>query len=343
MKKIAITTLSVLLLLISVAGIMYLTPSGQDALFKRAAHQVLSAEPKETNGIQVIICGSASPLGFDPNRAQACIAVITPEHFFLFDVGARAPLRIAQAQLPLARLDGVFLTHFHSDHISGLPDVALNSWVQGRNSPLPIFGAEGVSTVVDGFNQAYELDRSYRTAHHGSTLLPSRSGIMQPHTFKEGGIVWQDDLITVRSFTVAHPPIEPAVGYRIDYRDRSVVISGDTNVTESLFAVGQGADLLLHDALSHTLLEPMIELAQERMSSIMTDVIDYHANVEYLAAKASEAGIKKLALYHMVPVPSNPLMEKMFLRNTPSGIILTEDLQTFTLPPYEQTILVHEP
>ena len=96
--------------------------------------------PPPPDGMRVVVCGSASPLGNDPTRAQACIAVLTPEHFFPFDVGARSPLRINQAQLPLRRLNGVFLTHFHSDHIASLPDVNLTSWVQGRGDELHVYG-----------------------------------------------------------------------------------------------------------------------------------------------------------------------------------------------------------
>lgn len=263
MKK----TLYALLILAVLAGgaaaFVFNTAAGQDALFKRAATAVMTRAVDEFDGLRVVVCGSASPLGNDPSRAQACIAVVTPEHFFLFDVGARSPMRIAQAGLPLARIDGVFLTHYHSDHIAGLPDVNLPSWVQGRPGPLQVYGPEGVVGVVDGFNVAYQLDRGYRTAHHGSELLPPERGFMVANTITSDGVVWQDDLLTITSFPVEHPPVEPAVGYRVDYRGRSVVISGDTNAADRLFAVAKDADLLLHDALSRTLLDPMIETATE--------------------------------------------------------------------------------
>jgi len=286
-------------------------------------------------------------LGNDPDRAQACIAVLTPEHFFLFDVGARSPLRIAQARLPMARINAVFLTHFHSDHIAALPDVNLTSWVQGRPGALSVYGPQGVQTVVDGFNTAYQLDQEYRTAHHGAALLDPTRAAMQAHTFAAGDIVWQDALLTVTSFVVEHPPIEPAVGYRVDYRGRSVVISGDSNAADSLFAAAADADLLLHDALSRTLLDPMIAIAKELnvpvIPQIMHDVIDYHADTTSLPTRAREAGVKQLALYHMVPVPGNALVEKMFVRGLPDDVIVTRDLHTFDLPVDSTDIRIHEP
>ena len=347
MKKNLLRLIAVTAFLCTTAFVFYNTTTGQDVIFKRLVSSVMQQAPDLPLGIRVVICGSASPLGNDPNRAQACIAVVTPEDFFIFDTGARSPIRMAQARLPMARINGVFLTHFHSDHIAALPDVNLASWIQGRKTPLMVHGPTGVQSVVDGFNAAYQLDRKYRTAHHGPQLLPPDRGHMQASTFTPGGVVWQDELLTITSFLVEHPPIEPAVGYRVDYRDRSVVISGDTNAADTLFTVAKNADLLLHDALSRALLEPMIAAATELkvpvMPTIMADVIDYHADTKRLPQRAAEAGIKQLALYHMVPVPPNMLAEKIFMRDLPPDVIATRDLHTFDLPANSSEIVIYEP
>lgn len=327
--------------------IVFNNPSAQDALFKRAANAMMTPGAEPIDGLRVVVCGSASPLGNDPARAQACIAVITPEHLFLFDIGARSPQRIAQARLPLDRLNGVFLTHYHSDHISGLPDVNLASWVQGHHSSLQVYGPPGINTVIDGFNMAYQLDRGYRVAHHGADLLPPAGHPMSAVMVPPGEIAWQDDLLTVRSFPVVHDPIDPAVGYRVDYRDRSVVISGDTIAIDHLFEVAAGADLVLHDALSRAMLEPMIEVATQNnipvLPTIMTDVIDYHADTLRLEAMAEAADIGQLAYYHLVPVPPNSLAERMFARGLSDETLLVRDLHTFDLPADSSEIIIREP
>jgi len=319
----------------------------EDALFARVLSSAFSAEAPPIDGMRVVVCGSASPLGNDPDRSQACIAVLTEEHFLLFDVGARSPLRMRQARLPMGRIDGVFLTHFHSDHIAALPDVNLNSWVQGRRESLSEYGAPGVEEVVGGFNTAYRLDRSYRTAHHGEKLLPSAAGPMTAKTFTPGDVVFQDDLMTVTSFAVEHPPIEPAVGFRVDYRGRSVVISGDTNASESLFKAARNADLVLHDALSRHMLDTMIAAATEAgrpvIPQIMTDVLDYHADSLTLEEAASKAGVRQLALYHLVPAPPAGIGERIFRRGLSDDTILVRDLHTFDLPLDSTEIHVQEP
>ncbi|MCE2392212.1 MAG: MBL fold metallo-hydrolase [Proteobacteria bacterium] len=328
-------------------GAAWNTPAVQDGLLRLGFQRVLGPPPAAPEGLRVVVCGSASPLGNDPRRAQACIAVLTPEHLLVFDSGARAPLRMAQARLPLGRLTAVFLTHLHSDHIASLPDVLLAGWVQGRAAPLEVHGPEGIEEVVDGFNRAYRLDRSYRVAHHGSDLLPPAAGRMKAVSGTPGEVAWSDGRLTVRSFPVDHAPVSPALGYRVDYRGRSVVISGDTNASDDLFEAARGADLLLHDALSRALLDPMIEAAEargiDRLSTVMTDVIDYHADVRSLEARAAQAGVARLVLYHLVPTPPNALAEKVFARGLSPETLLASDLQTFDLPPDSREIHIHAP
>ena len=335
--------IAVLIGLTILGAILYRSAPVQDALMRAGAAAALSNVPETFDGLQVVVCGSASPLGNNPDRAQACLAVITPEHFFLVDVGARSPMRIAQAQLPMNRLTAVMLTHFHSDHIAGLADVNLASWVAGRRASMQVYGPEGVETVVAGFNQAYRLDRGYRVAHHGEKLLPRSAGPMQANTFQPG-LVWQDDNMTVTSFLVDHHPIDPAVGYRFDYRGRSVVISGDTNASDSLFAAAAGADIVFHDALARDSLDimqnVMAESGRSGIAQIIADVTDYHADTRILEEAANAAGIEQLVLYHLVPTPMNSLTETMFLRGLSDKTLLAHDLQVFELPPESEEITI---
>ena len=144
---------------------------------------------------------------------------------------------------------GILLTHYHSDHISDIGDFNLNSWIAGRPAPLQIIGPEGVDRIVEGLNITYELDRGYRVAHHGAELLNPELGVMQARTIGEGVIVDEDGL-RITAFEVSHPPIDPAFGYRLDYGGRSVVISGDSLVTDKIVNISDGADVVLRDAMA---------------------------------------------------------------------------------------------
>jgi len=205
---------------------------------------------QEFDGLKITLCGTSSPIPA-PGRAQACVAVETPEHLYIIDAGSGSAATANLSNVPMEKLRGILITHFHSDHISDIGDFNLNSWVAGRPEPLQIIGPTGVERIVDGFNMAYELDRGYRVAHHGAELLNPELGTLQSKTITEGVIVDQDGL-RITAFEVSHLPIEPAFGYRLDYGGRSVVISGDSLVTDKIVEISNGADVVLHDAMSPT-------------------------------------------------------------------------------------------
>ncbi len=283
------------------------------------------------DGLRVFMCGTSSPIP-DPDRAQACVAVFAGDSLFLVDAGAGSAQVATLGQLPLERLEAVFLTHFHSDHIAALPEFNLNSWVAGRPRPLSVFGPAGVSEVVDGLNDAYRLDSTYRVAHHGEELLSPELGVMQASLMDAGTVLDFGDL-TITSFEVNHDPIRPAVGYRFDYRGRSVVISGDAIVTQGLIDAATDADLLLQDSLSLPIIKTLEEAsAGTRMENILHDIQDYHAHTDDLSALVEQSGVRQLALYHLVPPPRNALLKKIFERDLPEGTIVTRDSVIFELP-----------
>jgi ribonuclease Z len=279
-------------------------------------------------------------------QAQACIAVVTPEHFYLIDSGAGSTDNINRLGLPTERLQGLLLTHFHSDHIAEIYEVNLGSWVGGRPVPLIVYGPQGVDEVIDAVNAGYRLDRIYRTGHHGEDLLPPALGVLQHETIAPG-VILEDGDLKISAYVAEHPPIEPAVGYRFDYRGRSVVISGDGNVNDDTFEIVNDADLLLHDALSvptvSTLSEAMAAVDRPRQSKIVADVLDYHASTDSLIELGKRSSVDMVAFYHLVPVPANSVLEDVFKRGVPDNFLLAEDLMWFELPIGRDDIVVNRP
>ncbi|MBT8146153.1 MAG: MBL fold metallo-hydrolase, partial [Gammaproteobacteria bacterium] len=225
---------------LSIIGLLLISTSGKA--------QPVPAPAANFDGLRITLCGTSSPLPA-PGRAQACVAVETPDHLYIVDAGSGSAATANLAGIPTEKLRGVLLTHFHSDHISDIGDFNLNSWVAGRPEPLQIIGPEGVDRIVEGLNITYELDRGYRVAHHGEELLKPELGVLHSRTIDEGVIVDQDGLL-ITAFEVSHPPIEPAFGYRLDYENRSVVISGDSLVTDKIIEMSDGVDIVLHDAMA---------------------------------------------------------------------------------------------
>jgi len=232
------------------------------ARFARAVHARLAnplgkSELFDDNALRVILCGTSSPLP-DPDRAKSCVVVIAAGKAYVVDTGPEAWKTLGLLNFPGGRIAAILLTHFHSDHIGDLGEFRMQTWVAGRRRPLPVHGPEGVEQVVGGFNQAYALDDKYREAHHGGDVMPLSAAnlVAKPFATRVGGerfTVLEDGELTVTAFEVDHFPAAPAVGYRFDYRGRSVVISGDTKKLAAVAKASSGADVLIHDALSQPL------------------------------------------------------------------------------------------
>lgn len=190
------------------------------------------------DGLHVGLCGTGSPFP-DPQRSAPCTLVIAGKDMFLFDAGSAAAKQISNMRFSTGQLKGVFITHFHSDHIDGLGEVLMTRWAQHTEGQrLTVHGPTGIANVLSGFEQAYAADTGYRTAHHNeATMPPGLAGAdVNEFAVQKGHyttVLQKPDLL-VESFAVNHQPINPAVGYRIQYKGRTVVLSGDTTSDEQV-------------------------------------------------------------------------------------------------------------
>lgn len=314
------------------------------AIERRAGVDATRALP---DGLHVALCGTGSPMP-DPTRAGPCSVVIAGRHMFALDAGEGGARNIMLMGIPNGRIEGVFLTHLHSDHIDGLGPLLLLAWTgAGRTRPLPVYGPAGTDRVVAGFNQAYAIDAGFRTAHHGASVAPpsGTGGEAMPFALPPKGdwspvTVFEGDGLTVTAFRVDHGPVEPAVGYRFAYKGRSIVFSGDTSPTPAIARNARGADLLIHEGLQPRLVGLMTEALDQRRQPALTritrDILNYHTSPEDAAAEAQAAGVKHLVFSHNIPPLPSRLMYPAFLgdaRQRFGGTITVgEDGMVFSLP-----------
>lgn len=326
------------IVLLLLAGASLLTYPVQEYLFRHEAQRIVGRSKPllaAPNQLSVLLCGTGSPLP-DKARGGPCTLIAVGDKYYLVDAGIDAARNLRLWQIPLEKIAGVLITHFHSDHIGELGEIRLQTWVSGRAAHLSVYGPPGVERVVAGFNEAYALDDGYRTAHHGAKMLPPDAVDMDARTIAfpgTTGLVLRKGGLTITAIRVHHPPATPAYGYRFDFGGRSIVVSGDTAPDEDLARAAKGTDVLVHEALSPEMVSDMDKIlsanGQLRSAKIMHDIPDYHTSPVDAARISNEAGAKLLVYTHLLPILPNMLAERLFLHGVhdvrPNGVIVGED------------------
>lgn len=337
----------VLVILLIVIGIAVsqkervLTALMQKGLEARMGSDLIS---ELDDGLHLGLCGAGGPMPA-PSASGPCVVVVAGNRLFVVDAGTDGLRNIARMGLQPGRIEALFLTHFHSDHIDGLGELATIRWVGAANKkPLPVYGPTGVSRVVDGFNAAYAFDKTYRHEHHGSTVAPVSGAGMVAQEFATPKLglleilINEGDLV-VEALAVGHAPVVPAVGYRFTYKDRSLLITGDTVAMDNVREFAKGVDLLVHEALAPNLVMQMNAAAKKLdnkvMEKVTMDILDYHASPKQAAEVARDAEVGHLLYYHIVPPLVIPGQTSLFLNGAQdifSDYTIGRDGLMFSMP-----------
>ena len=304
------------------------------------------------DGLHVSLCGAGGPMP-STNRSGACVAVVAGKQLFVVDAGTNGARNLGRMGFNQGQIEALLLTHFHSDHIDGLGEMAMLRWVtSNNNSPLPVYGPVGVTEVVAGFNRAYSRDAVHRNDHHGDAVAPLTGTGMTAVSFElpQNGTaltVYQQGPIKIEMISVDHSPVAPAVAYKFSYKDRSALISGDTVKSAVIEKHATGIDLLVHEALSAKLVNLMADAAGRANNplreKIFHDILDYHATPVEAAETARDAAVGHLLYYHIVPPLIAPGMEAIWNEGVDDvfeNFTVGEDGSSISLPANSSEIII---
>ncbi|MFQ5822901.1 MAG: MBL fold metallo-hydrolase [bacterium] len=247
------------------------------------------------NGTKIVLLGTGTP-NADPDRSGPSVAIVVNKTSYIIDFGPGVVRRAAAAYragikgLAVHNLKCAFVTHLHSDHTVGYPDLIFTPWVLGRDEPLEVFGPTGIKAMTEHILKAYKEDINIRI----NGLEPANTEGYKVNTHEiEPGLVYQDQNVTVKAFLVTHGSWPQAFGYRFDTPDRTIVISGDTVPSASIVENCNGCDVLIHEVYSQAAFENIPPVWQRYHASFHTSSVE-------LAEVAAKAKPGLLILYHQL-------------------------------------------
>jgi ribonuclease Z len=279
---------------------------------------------------RITITGTGTPIP-TPDRAGPGVLIERGRHALQFDAGRNSVARLIAAGSSPGELSGLFLTHYHSDHLVGLADVVLTRWVMDRGGecgPLPIVAPEGATaTYCERMLDAWVDDLAVRSEHNGRAT----DHLIELETFAtpdRPALVWSDDDVRVLAGPVRHEPVIGAVGYRVETPDGVVAISGDTKVCDEVAALAAGADVLVYEAIRSEVIN--------RRPPHLRYILEYHADTIEIGAQAAELAVPTLVLTHLIPAPTTPAERQDYVDDVRSGgyggtVIVADDLESVTI------------
>ena len=275
--------------------------------------------PALPQNIEVTLLGTGTP---EPSmvRFGAGTLIQAGDQTLLFDVGRGAMQRLGQLQVSYEDIDALFLTHLHSDHVVGIPDLWLTGWlISGRDRPLQVFGPPGTAELISNLTEAFAFDIGIRVS---DDEVPIEGSELEVEELQDGE-VYENGGVRVLAFDVDHRPVSPALGYRIEFAGKAVLLSGDTRYSENLINNAAGVDLLIHEVAGAT--PEVLELPGYRRA------FEHHTTAEE-AGEIFTVIAPKLAVYSHLVLFGGYTVEQLVseTRRSYSGpLVVGEDLMSF--------------
>jgi ribonuclease BN (tRNA processing enzyme) len=278
-------------------------------------------------GTHLVLLGTVAGPVLHPRRMMSSQAVVVDGAVYLFDCGYGAIMRLAAAGLRLADIRAVFITHHHSDHNADYANLVHLAWIQGMTRNLPVYGPPPMRRIHGAGLDFHAEDFDIRIRATGRAP-PSESFVVSEVV--QAGVVFEDEHVRVASALVEHPPFAHAFGYRIDSKDRSIVISGDTAPCDAMVELARGADLLLHEAMFEPGIDAMLSSRPYVPPGLRAFLVGGHTSAEDCGRIAARAEVGTLALTHLLPsdegLVSAEVWKSEASRHFSGPVVVGEDL-----------------
>jgi ribonuclease Z len=273
---------------------------------------------------RVVLLGTGTP-GPDPDRSGPATAIVVGDTAYLVDFGPGVVRRASAAMkltgigaLEPTKLRVAFVTHLHSDHTVGYPDLIFTPWTVGRRVPLEVYGPKGIKAMTDHILEAYRVDIETRTNPDGNQRAFPEGHDVNAHEIGPG-VVYKDASVTVTAFPTKHAM--ESYGYRFETADRTIVVSGDTNPTQATIDACRGCDVLIHEGQSPAWLAT-------RPDTFQRFAAKYHTTTPQLAELALQAKPRLLIVYHYSSVAPEDILGEM-LAHYPGHVVVGRDLDVY--------------
>jgi ribonuclease BN (tRNA processing enzyme) len=277
------------------------------ALFGSAFLPRVEAGPGR--GSRLILLGTGG--GPRPRKANSAAAqvIVINDAAYVIDCGDGVARQLVSAGIRLSQLRHILVTHQHSDHNADYGNLILLAWTSGLKTRIDCWGPPPLQRMTELFMEMNAYDIRTRIEDEGRVPLQP---LVHVHELAKGGVVFEDGNVRVRAALVDHPPVVPALGYRFDAADRSIVVSGDTKPSESLIALARGADVLVHEALYPAGVDRLVA-GVPNASSLRQSILSHHTSAEDAGRVAQAAGVKTLVLSHLVPPDDPAITDQMWI------------------------------
>ncbi len=276
--------------------------------FAFAAGRPPRALGQPRKGTRLILLGTKGGPRVGGSRKNPSTLLLVNDVPYVVDCGFGTSQQLLAAGVALSRLRHVFLTHLHSDHMLEYGPLVYNAWAGGLRSRVDVYGPPPLRGVTQAFWEYVRFDVDTRIEDEGR---PDPRPMLVVNEFDAPGVVMQNDDVKVTSAAVLHPPIKHAYAYRFDTKDRSIVVSGDTNYSPALIALARGADVLVHEILYLPALDRLLARTPNAVT-LRKHIVDSHTTAEDVGRVAAEAQVKTLLLSHFVPGDDPSITDEMW-------------------------------